>query len=658
MFDPPFDLTLDPWLIGLALIGMVALRWPFGQAPGRRLKRVGMLLAGAVVILAVGAFAYRWSLLSGLNDLKERGEQRLALYSASMEREVTKYSYVPSLLGLEQNVLRLLATDGQDSALVQRVNRFLQQLNERAGTTTLYVMNAKGKVLAASNWDKPESFVGQDFSYRPYVQDALAGKQGRFYGIGTTSGMPGYYLSYGIGGDEGIQGVVAAKVGLETLEQTWNGSEAPVLVTDEDDVVILSSVPAWRFTTTHSLAPERLLDMERTRRYNGRELPPLGLVTLDSEPDSYQRIRLPAQRKHELAQPDKLGSVFLLQSRPVESSRWHLLVFTSTAQVGELAFTHGALAALAAALALVLTVVSHERRRHIRERLAAREALQQAHDELERKVARRTEELSSTVAQLQAEVAERARAETTLREAQQGLVQAGKLAVIGQLSAGITHELNQPLAALRTLSSNTMKYLERGHLDTVRSNLQTMDQMAERMGHITGQLKRFARKSTGQQQAASVATAFSNALFLLGQRVRREWVDVRLDLPETELMARCDQNRLEQVLVNLIGNALDAMGEQDIHGHQRELLLKGRKEDNLVRLQVMDNGPGLPVQVLERLFEPFLTTKEPGVGLGLGLAISAGIIRESGGELTGENRPEGGALFTVTLPAAKENMHG
>lgn len=655
MLNAASDFALDPWLIGLAIIGMVALRWPFGMEPGRRLRRVGLFLAGAVVILSVGAIAYRWSLLSGMAELRQRGGHRLELYSASMEREVTKFGYVPSILGLEQNVLTLLASGGRDKALAQRVNVFLERLNERAGTTTLYVMDAKGQVLAASNWNKPDSFVGQDFSYRPYVSDALQGKPGHFYGIGTTSGTPGYYLSYGIAGEDGWLGVAAAKISLEGLEQTWSTSEAPVLVTDENGVVILSSVPAWKFAATQPLSPEKLAALEKTRRYNDRPLPPLGIVTLDTAPDGSQRVRLPPSRKQELT--DQAEAVFLVQKKPIEGSGWHLNVFTSSGQARELAFNHGALAALAAAFTLVLLGVSQERRRHIKERLAAREALQRAHDELEKQVGLRTGELSDTVAMLQAEVAERTRAEATLRDAQAGLVQAGKLAVIGQLSAGITHELNQPLAALRTLSGNTLKFLERGKLDTVRSNLQTIDQMAERMGHITGQLKRFARKSSGQQQAVAVSTAFSNALFLMGQRVRREWVNVQLDLPETELLARCDQNRLEQVLVNLIGNALDAMQEVEAQGGQKELRLSARRQDDKVILQVADNGPGLPVQVQERLFEPFLTTKEAGVGLGLGLAISAGIVRDFGGELMGENRSEGGAVFTVSLPAAKEIQH-
>jgi two-component system C4-dicarboxylate transport sensor histidine kinase DctB len=182
--------------------------------------------------------------------------------------------------------------------------------------------------------------------------------------------------------------------------------------------------------------------------------------------------------------------------------------------------------------------------------------------------------------------------------------------------------------------------------------------MAERMGHITGELKRFARKSTGQQQAVAIRSAIANALFLMEQRIRRDRVDVQMNLGEEELRARCDQNRLEQVLVNLIGNAIDAVGE--VAQGPRRLELKAWREGDRgdqVVLQVADNGPGLPQQVQERLFEPFLTTKAPGVGLGLGLTISASTVREFGGELKGENRPQGGAVFTLRLPATTEEDH-
>jgi len=298
-------------------------------------------------------------------------------------------------------------------------------------------------------------------------------------------------------------------------------------------------------------------------------------------------------------------------------------------------------------------LMANERRRHLKDRLAAREALQQAHDELERKVDERTADLSAANIQLQDEITERIRAERTLRAAQDELVQAGKLAVIGQLSTGIAHELNQPLAALRTLSGNGVRFLDRGDLNTVRSNLERIAQLTDRMGLITGQLRTFARKSSGQLQAVPLCNALDNSLALLEQRLIQANAEVRRYCPLPEPVALCDVNRLEQVLINLIGNALDAM-----EGQSTPLIELGCESiGQQARLTVRDHGPGLDDTAISHLFEAFFTTKQAGGGLGLGLTISADIIRDFGGTLTGTNHPEGGALFTLDIPLVNKAEH-
>ena len=633
-----------------------------GLRRSRRLfKALVLLMLLALAVGVAGFAAYRWSLAASIAELRAHGKHRLDLYAGALEREIAHYATVPGMLGLDRELIELLRdeTTQLTPERVKRANLFLERLNARTGSQAIYVMNERGLVLSSSNWQQPNSFVGQNFSYRPYFSSAIQGKPGRFYGVGTTSGEPGYYLSYGVAADERWIGVAAIKIGLDRLEQTWRGSETPVLLSDEIGVVILSSIPAWKFGALKAIPPATLAELAQSRRYNARPIPPLGLETL-ADDDGLQRVELSAQRARELA-PSAANAAtgdpgeYIVQSRALESAQWTLSVFADTRPARELAINHAALAGVLAAFLVFLLLMDAERRRLLQERLAAREALQQAHDELERKVAQRTAELSDSIAKLEAEVAERARAEQTLREAQAGLVQAGKLAVIGQLAAGITHELNQPLVALRTLSGNTIKYLERGKLDTVRSNLQTIDELSERMGTITGQLKRFARKSTGYPQNVSIARAIASALFLMDQRIRKQKAEIHIELQPEQLMACGDQNRLEQVLVNLIGNALDAMQDTP-DGPPPRLELRGEQQDERVVLRVIDNGPGLPPHVRARLFEPFFTTKEAGVGLGLGLAISAGIVREFGGKLGGDNLPQGGAVFVIDLPAAKETQ--
>lgn len=605
------------------------------------------LLAIASLVFAVAVATYQISQQMGLSELQATGRHRLDLYAASLEREIGKYAYFPATLGLERDVLDLLARP-DDARLTETLNSYLEQLNDRAGTLAIYIMNRKGKVLAASNWRRSDSFVGEDLSFRAYFRDALDSGNGRFFGIGTTRSEPGYYLSSSLADKGRILGVAVVKVSLEQLEKSWATVEAPVLVADENGVVILSSVPDWKFTTLRPLDESTRNAFDRTQQYNRRALQPLGVKEVSTLNFGARVVRL-AKEQQEMVSSYPVTGKFLWQSQPMPGTPWTLTVFSHLDPVDEIGLIRAAVAGITTILLCIVAAMVFQRRRHLRDRLAAREALQKAYDDLERKVEERTADLSSANKQLQDEVAERARAERTLRAAQDELIQAGKLAVIGQLSAGIVHELNQPLAALRTLSSNATRFLDRGDEVTTRSNLERIGQLVDRMGQITGQLKAFARKSTGQAQPTDLRMVVSSAIALLDQRLKSSGAHIDSHFPETPIEAYCDANRLEQVVVNLIGNALDAQAAQD----SPEIEIRGDMLEETIRLQVRDHGPGLSNEALDRIFEPFFTTKDAGHGLGLGLAISAGIVNDFGGTLAGSNHPEGGAVFTLQLPHAR-----
>ncbi|QEL65947.1 two-component system, NtrC family, C4-dicarboxylate transport sensor histidine kinase DctB [Oryzomicrobium terrae] len=622
------------------------------SAPQRLLRLLALVCTLALLIGGASYTTFRVSQAMGLAELQATGRHRLDLYATSLEREIDKYAYFPTTLGLERDVLDLLARDARDTPLAKRVSLYLEQLNERAGTLSIYVLDTRGTVLATSNWRRPDSFLGEDLSFRPYFREALETGSSRFFGIGTTRGEPGYYLASALANAQGTVGVAVVKVSLEQLEKSWATVEAPALVADENGVVILASVPDWKFTTLRPLDETTRHTFDRTQQYNRRALNPLGVKEIAPLDHGAQLVRLPRVGPETVSVFPVTGK-FLAQAQPLPGTPWNLTVFSHVEQVREMAANRAALAGIGAVLVFIVLFMFNERRRHLRDRLAAREALQRAHDELERKVEARTAALSAANARLQAEVAERIRAERTLRAAQDELVQAGKLAVIGQLAAGIAHELNQPLAALRTLSGNAGKFLDRGDLPTVRGNLGRIAQLVDRMGTLTGQLKSFARKSSGRPQPVVLQQAIDNALALLEQRLRQSGARVEQTLPSADLVALCDPNRLEQVLVNLIGNALDAMAGQDAP----RLELTAEQAGALLRLRVRDHGPGLSDEVRAHLFEPFFTTKEAGVGLGLGLPISAGIVHDFGGTLAGDNHPEGGAVFTLEIPAADEIRH-
>lgn len=596
----------------------------------RRLRRVGPvpLLLLALALLA-GVVGFRVSETAGLDALRDTGRNRLDLYAASLEREIDKYAFFPATLELERDVLDLVA--GRLSS-PHAVNRYLERLNQRTGTLAIYAMNLQGRVVAASNWNRPDSFIGEDLFYRPYFVAAAAGRPGRFYGVGTTRNEPGYFLSSPLTEDGEVIGVAVVKISLEQLEQSWATVEAPVLVADENGVAILASVPSWRYATLRPLDDALRQRFEQTLQYNARPLPPLGLVPLRRLSEDAELARLPSLggAAAESASPFFASGLVLAQTAPLHGTPWTLTVLSPVAPVTAMAWTRAALSAVGSALVGILMILWRQHRRHLR-------ALRRANDALERKVEERTH---------------------TLRAAQGELIHAGKLAVIGQLSAGLVHELNQPLAALRTLSGNTVKFLQRGNLEAAQGNLDRIGQLVDRMGALTGELKSFARKSTGAPQPVAAARAIGNALFLLDQRLSRGGVAVSVTAAD-DATALCDANRLEQVLVNVIANALDAL-----HGQSDgRLTLSAARAGDRVRIAVADNGPGLPDAVRARLFEPFFTTKdagdretgdrETGGGLGLGLAISAGIVRDFGGALTGVNGPDGGALFTIDLPAAE-----
>lgn len=587
------------------------------------IRKYGLLLPGLVAVaLAAGIAGFRVSENLGLAELQRTGTQRLEVYATSLNRQIDKYAYFPATLGLERDVIDLVA---RGKPLTDTVNRYLEQLNHRAGTLSIYLLDRQGHVVAASNWNRSDSFIGEDLSYRSYFADGMRGRPGRLFGIGITRGEPGYYLSSPLLANGEVVGVAVVKVSLEQLEQSWATVEVPVIVTDQNGVVILASVSSWKFTTLRPLPDQERRRLERSLQYNARPLPSLGLTREEAFDENAVLVRLAPPA--DVDGGSKLSGNFLAQTAPMGDTGWSLTVLSPAGEVRAIAWTRAALAAIASAFVGIVLVLLDQRRRHLRDRLRAREALQRAHDELERKVEERTR---------------------TLRAAQDELVHAAKLATIGQISAGLAHEINQPLAALRTLSGNAVKFLRRGDLATAEHNLDRIGSIVDGMGTLTNQLKSFARKSSGMPGPVDVRRAVDNALFLLDQRWRRANVTVTTEMGADEMTALCDANRLEQVMVNLIANALDA-----IEGIATPMLrLRGRREATRVIVEVHDNGPGLQEDVREHLFEPFFTTKESNRGLGLGLAISLEIVHHFSGTLSGANHPEGGAVFTVALPAA------
>ena len=605
-----------------------------------------IVLAFLLAIGLIGFGGYRASEYQGMQTLRTDAGHRLDLFAAAVDGIVNRYAHIPATIQLNEEVLNVMHTP-RSPASVLAANRFLQRLNGHIGSIAIFVVDPRGIVLASSNWDHPDaSFIGEDLSFRSYYLDGLAGRVGRHFAIGITRGEPGYFVSHPIRDGERVVGVAVIKISLGQLDKAWELLGAPALIADGNGVVILSSVPEWRYTALSPLPLDTLVDIKMSRLYNDG---PIGdfPVRIDQAIGADGQIVHMNLRQHSPRSRQNIAGSYLVHGRPLPELGWRLHIFSDLRPVRAQAIGHAALAAVATGFVLLLLLVVAQRRRIVRQKLEAKALLEQANAQLESKVARRTKALTDTNARLRKEVAERQQAEQTLRAAQDELVQAAKLAVLGQLAAGITHELAQPLGAMRTLSGNAIEFMKRGNLATVEQNLGIIARLADQMGRIITPLKTFARKSPAIPAPTDLAHAVGAALFLLDQRLTKADITVTNRCEAGRDIAWCDQNRLEQVLINLIRNAADAMADAE----HRELLIEaGPDEAGHIVLSIADSGSGLPEN--GQLFEPFFTTKPAGEGLGLGLAISRDIVREFGGELTAENRPEGGARFILQLPAA------
>lgn len=620
--------------------------------PARVLRRVVLALLAVAFVAVTSVLVYLRSHAQGEANLKAATNDRLDLFAAVVEARVRRLEPVPATIQLNPIVLEELRSPNPWRA--REANDYLARLNAHLGSAAVYVLNERGVVLASSNLiDLDDSLLGEDVSYRPYYQEALAGRAARHFAIGS-GGQAGYFVSQPIFDGSRVVGVAAIKIGLDGMNQSWSMLAAPALVADANQVVILSSKTDWLYTSLTPLSADRRVDLHLAQTYGSLRLPMFPIqvdlaVNEDTQEvtgfvsgqDSRHRSALGVGR-------DRSGHLVL--GRSLDGMDWRVLIFASLAAVRHQAVIDGLGGGVTAAFVVLLVLFWNQRRRIGRQKQAAKLALEQANIELERQVGLRTVELTDANIQLRREVNEREQAEATLRAAQNELVHAGKMAVLGQMAASITHELTQPLGGIRTLSGNAGEFMRRGNTQAAQDNLAIVARLVDQMGRIIEPFKSFARKSSASPGFTDVGRAVEQALFLFQLRVKQEKVTVENQCEPGHWTAWCDANRLEQVLVNLFSNALDAMRDVQ-HRHLRiavEERMSGSR--SVILLKVCDTGKGLSDTDLQRLFEPFYTTKPKGVGLGLGLAICRDLVAEFGGDLRAGNQAEGGACFELSLP--------
>jgi len=563
-----------------------------------------------------------------LDELELQGRQELDLYVSHLEGQFERYAFLPPLLAGDFRLQSLLIAP-KNREQQEQVNHFLSHVNDIAGSLDVYLMDAGGVTLAASNWRDPRTFVGSNFSFRPYFVDAMGGKAGRYFALGTTSGRRGYYFSYPVGEPDEPLGVVVVKIGIDTLENAWRNKGTELIVTDPDGVIFVSTRPEWRYRTLQPLSPEAISRIRESRRYPEVNLRPVFFQQQLTRPSGAEILQV----------GEAGGSAFIRLGTDMPRAGWRVQLLVPQKVIAPLVWQTRLLAMTLLALLATAGWVYAARRRRVREHESEKRlVMQEALEELEQRVSQRTADLTEANRRLRQEVEEHERTRDEL-------IQAAKLAALGQMSAGINHELNQPLAAMRTYAENARAYLERGNLGQAAWNLQQIRELTERMAQISGQLKVFSRKSSGRRIRVSLQASLEGAQRIVRTRLEQADAQLRVDLSTPDLYVAADSVQLEQVLVNLIGNACDALGNRRV----RHIDVSAREERGWVYVRVRDSGPGIAQENLARIFDPFFTTSEG--GLGLGLSISHTIVQRLGGTLTAGNAAEGGAEFTLVLAA-------
>ncbi len=569
---------------------------------------------------------------SYLNEAAEQGGTTLRLAVSALGGHLSRYEPLPALMADHDDIEELVAHP-EDQRLRQRANIYLKSINDLLKSSDIYIMTLDGETIAASNYDGPASFIGQNFSYRPYFQDAAKGLQSRFFALGTTSHKRGYYFASPILFNDVIKGVIVFKVDIEGIEASFGTGENRIVVTDPEGIIFMTGVPQWLYSAVLPLTPDRIARTEASRRYADAKLSQLPVTEGIFGSHRLMTIREGQQDRE-----------YLVLSQPMPEAGWTVNVLMDTGSVRTQVQTTMLAALLCFGLAGALLVAMLQRRRRLQDRLVHQA---EAQAELERRVEERTADLARVNRDIKREVAERRQTEKQLRKTQKDLIQAGKLAALGQMSAALSHEFNQPLAAAKTYAESASLLIERGRVEEASSNLSRISALIERMASISRHLRNFARKPNEHVGPVPLDTVVADTLEIVSARLKAADAQLHVALGPETLFVKAGPVRLQQVLVNIISNAADAVEGLD----DRRIDLTAQKSDNKVIVSVRDRGPGVPLAIMERIFDPFFSTKGVGKGLGLGLSISYNIVKDFGGRLVVTNLEDGGARFDIELDA-------
>ncbi|MCE9686783.1 ATP-binding protein [Shewanella sp. AS16] len=574
-----------------------------------------MLLCGLFVTLKLTLWFHQQQ---GQAAIQAQSRQQLSELIDFYDAVLARYANIPHVMS--GNPLLAQTLLGNDELQVQRVNDYFEEMQQATEASDIYLLDAKGTAIAASNWQQGYSFIGQNYGFRPYYREAIKGKTGRYYAVGTASNKRGFYFSYPIYHQDKVLGVIVVKVDITDIEKQSTGiataGQYEFIVTDPEQVVFLSSIAQWRLGSLVPLTQARQTALTASRRYANRPIAELDVLPEyrpgTDERVSFYRLKLGQQWPR-----------FMETQGAMSSAGWRVHILAPLAPLQQSLAPQLWLAASLYLLVALALLFGAERRRNL-------QRMQLAQSWLEQRVAERTRELQATNQQL--------------KDTQDQLIQAAKLTAIGSLSASINHELNQPLAALRSYAQNTQTFLGRNLLDKAADNIRIMIELTDRLADIIGQFKSFTRKSQGTEGAVDLGQCIQQALTIVQPEIDKQGIMLTLESAPGRYLIWGDKVRLQQVLVNLMSNAIVAMQLS----HPKRLAIRVWAGEKF-HISIQDTGPGVRESQMEKIFEPYFTTNER-QGLGLGLSISRRIMEAMKGQITVANAAEGGAIFQLILP--------
>jgi len=588
------------------------------------------LVLTAVTVVVAGYFGRTREIVTLAEQGRTDANLKVALLRATLESPRA----IPLLLSQDQRVHDALAIG--DATSVARLNEKLDGLVAGTKAAVLYVIGIDGVTIASSNFQDSDSFVGNDYSFREYFFRAMREGTAEYFALGNTSKRPGLYISRIVGSLPKPLGIVVVKMEFDQLEADWRESNRPSYVVDQHGVVLFTSIPSWRFLTDGKLSDTVYASVVGSLQFGDAPLTPLPIVEKQALANGTSLVQttLPGHRK----------ALYLRLTTRVPSTPWRLdyLVPVETAIASAMRETR--LLALGVLIPLLALAAFLLWRRHSAQMRIATSEL--ARLELERRVTERTEDLSRARDSLQTEITGHRATEAKLQIVQQDLVQANRLAILGQVAAGVAHEINQPVATIRAYADNARIFLDRDQPASAADNLGKIASLTERIGSITEELKAFARKGRTAAESVELRDAIDGAVVLLRSRFAGHLDALKYDLPASGLKVSGTRIRIEQVLINLFQNALEALQGRD--DPRVEVSVEPRGDEVAVR--IADNGPGIPDAIRRSLFSPFNTSKDK--GLGLGLVISKDIVSDYGGRIEVDSG-EHGTCFTIYLVRAQ-----